>query len=285
MSNLKQRLAVSTVASLFILIAIYFSTWPFFRPFFAIITAVAASFALWEYYQIGLAKGYFPLVKLGIAVGVIYVISSYLAIHDIISITTIQMILGFSLLLFSGYYLFNNKNPVVSISLTAFGILYLVIPISLMLNINYFFPENGAQDGRWWLIYLITVTKMTDTGAYFVGKKFGKHQLARHISPKKTIEGAIGGLLFSIGASLLFFLIPIYFPTIKSLSFTFREAVFLGICLSILAQFGDLVESLFKRDAGIKDSNQLPGLGGMLDMVDSLVFTTPFIYFFLKLQN
>jgi phosphatidate cytidylyltransferase len=122
---------------------------------------------------------------------------------------------------------------------------------------------------------------MTDTGAYFTGKKFGKSKLAPHISPKKTIEGALGGMVFSLLTSLCFFFISDLFSL--SMQISFMESFVLGILVGVIGQIGDLIESLLKRDGGIKDSNQLPGLGGILDVVDSLIFTTPLIYFFLRI--
>jgi phosphatidate cytidylyltransferase len=144
------------------------------------------------------------------------------------------------------------------------------------------FPFGSIQDGRWWLIYVLAVTKMTDIGAYFCGKLFGKTKLAAYISPKKTIEGSLGGLIIGIVTSYVFsegmhgWLTPL--PMILTVS----QSIWLGGITSFLAQFGDLSESLLKRDMGVKDSNQLPGVGGMLDMMDSLVFTAPFIYIYLK---
>ena len=118
---------------------------------------------------------------------------------------------------------------------------------------------------------MIVVTVMTDVGAYFAGKKFGKKKLAPNLSPGKTIEGAAGGLMLALIASLV-----MYF--INSAHLSFFMAVLLGILFGIVGQAGDLAESLLKRDAGVKDSNGLPGLGGVLDIVDSLLFTAPLTY-------
>jgi phosphatidate cytidylyltransferase len=150
-----------------------------------------------------------------------------------------------------------------------------------MIRIAYFFSENSVNDGRWWLLYLLVVTKMTDTGGFFVGKKFGKEKLAPYISPKKTIEGALGGFLAGILSSVaIMFLASIFDP--GAFGLTFAQSIWLGAGISLCAQIGDLSESLLKRDGGIKDSNQMPGLGGMLDIMDSLVFSTPLVYIFLK---
>ena len=113
-----------------------------------------------------------------------------------------------------------------------------------------------------------------DTGAYFVGKKFGKHKLAKNISPKKTIEGAIAGVVTGISVSVLCKFI--FMEDIISV----REAIIFAIVISIIGQFSDLAESLFKRDCNIKDSgNIIPGHGGMLDRFDSYLFAAPVFYY------
>ena len=168
-----------------------------------------------------------------------------------------------------------------NLAITLFGIIYLTLPISCALRINYFFPEQAAQDGRLWLAYVLLVTKMTDIGAYFCGKTLGKNKLAPSISPKKTIEGALGGLGAALITSLIFTLLA---STLTIFPMSFLQSIWIGIAMSVLAQLGDLSESLLKRDAGVKDSSHLPGLGGMLDIVDSLIFTLPLMYLLLKME-
>lgn len=133
-------------------------------------------------------------------------------------------------------------------------------------------------DGRWWVAYLLVVTKITDIGAYFAGSLWGRRKLAPAISPKKTIEGAIFGLVCAMAASFVFHLLSDYAGPFHLGTF---EWVFLGLLLGLAGQFGDLSESLLKRDANKKDSNVLPGLGGVLDMVDSILFNAPIIYIYL----
>ena len=117
-----------------------------------------------------------------------------------------------------------------------------------------------------------------DTGAYFIGKKFGKHKLAKNISPKKTIEGAIAGIITSIIVSLLCRIL--FMKDIISV----KEAILFAIIISLVGQFSDLAESLFKRDSDVKDSgNILPGHGGMLDRFDSYLFAAPVFYYLIAL--
>jgi phosphatidate cytidylyltransferase len=174
-------------------------------------------------------------------------------------------------------------NSLIDIAVELFGVAYVAVPLSLMLGVLYPVAHEGApQEGRWWLVYLIVVTKITDMGAYFVGRLWGKHRLS-HLSPKKTVEGALSGFVCAILASIaIHFLGQKLAPHDFHLSFS--ESLWLGALLGTVGQIGDLAESLLKRDALVKDSNQLPGLGGVLDMVDSLLFTTPIVYFFIKMH-
>jgi phosphatidate cytidylyltransferase len=117
---------------------------------------------------------------------------------------------------------------------------------------------------------------VNDTFAYFVGKNFGKQKLFSSVSPKKTVEGFLGGVLFACIAS---YIISLYSP---ELSFT--SWLILSIIVSTLGTIGDLIESKFKRQAQVKDSgNIMPGHGGMLDRLDSIIFAAPFIYLFLRI--
>ncbi len=135
---------------------------------------------------------------------------------------------------------------------------------------------TGEATGLW-LFFLIAVTKATDTFAYFVGKRYGHNYFVPKLSPKKTIEGALGGLAAAIITALLF--LPLFPHS------SWVELSLLGLSLGVAAEFGDLAESLLKRDANIKDSNVLPGFGGVLDIVDSLIFTTPLLYCYLKAKS
>jgi len=118
---------------------------------------------------------------------------------------------------------------------------------------------------------------MGDTGAYFIGSRFGKHKLIPKVSPKKSVEGAIGGLLLS---GLTAILLTYFFK----LPFSTWFALFFGICIGIAGQLGDLIESAFKRAGGYKDSgNLLPGHGGFLDRIDSLILGIPVAFFFFSL--
>lgn len=128
--------------------------------------------------------------------------------------------------------------------------------------------------GREWTLFTVLVTFAVDTGAYFVGRSWGRHRPFPSLSPGKTLEGSIGGIASGILAGII--LAYLFSLPLKPL-----PAALLGLVLSLLAQLGDLVESRIKREAGAKDSGRLlPGHGGILDRIDSLVFTAPLVYYY-----
>ena len=156
----------------------------------------------------------------------------------------------------------------VDISTTLFGILYVSWFFSFLIKIRYLHAGLG------FLAALLLITKLGDIGAYLIGSSFGKHPLIPRISPKKTIEGAFGGLLFSVLGAL---------ASRIFLGFDYLHLILIGLGLGILCQLGDLSESLLKRDCGIKDSGSIfPGMGGVLDEIDSLLFAGPVFYFYLS---
>lgn len=276
-----QRLIMSFILVTLLLAAIYFSYTPYLCPLFLLLAAVLIGGAVIEYYRIAEAKGFQPLQWIGLIGTVAFIGASYLATQEWRHWMLPEITVGVILMVSFGYYFMQGSSPFINLAITLFGIAYLTIPLSFAVRINYFFPPGAVEDGRLWLLYLLLVTKMTDVGAYFTGKQWGRHKLAPAISPNKTWEGAVGGLICAIATSLVLaaFLPPQYFH----LSLT--AALILGAVLSIVAQYGDLAESLLKRDGGVKDSSALPGLGGLLDVVDSLVFTAPLLYIFLKVQS
>jgi phosphatidate cytidylyltransferase len=125
----------------------------------------------------------------------------------------------------------------------------------------------------------VLITKFSDTGAYSVGSLIGKHKMIPRISPGKTWEGFGGAIVVSTVASLLF----VHFAQDKMPAMNWIHAIILGALLSVTAVIGDLIESLFKREAGVKDSGSFfPGIGGILDLLDSLLFNAPIMYLYLR---
>jgi phosphatidate cytidylyltransferase len=169
----------------------------------------------------------------------------------------------------------SNTAGIIAISTTLFGLMYVPWLLNFVQKI-YFFP---GVDGKLFVLYFILVTKFSDMGAYAVGSLIGRHKMIPRISPGKTWEGFGGAILVSTGASVLF----VHCLDKHMAGMNWIHAVILGIILSSTAVIGDLIESIFKREAGVKDSGNLfPGIGGILDLLDSLLFNAPIMYLYLR---
>jgi phosphatidate cytidylyltransferase len=163
----------------------------------------------------------------------------------------------------------DNSGVIVAISTTIFGILYVSWFLSFFIKIRYLAGGIGL------VLTVILITKLGDIGAYFIGSRFGKIPLIPRISPKKSVEGAVAGMIFSLLGALV---------SKPFLNLSYLQLIFLGLFLGILGQLGDLSESLMKRDCQVKDSGHLlPGMGGILDFIDSLLFTAPAFYFLMSI--
>lgn len=284
--GLGQRFMIGSLATLLLSSVLYFSYTPLLSILVFILVAAVTATALREYYEIAKKKGLAPREKTGIAFAIFYVAGIFFSVNapnfDLLPLAILAVAMVSS---FCAYFI-GGKNPLENIAVTLFGILYLAVPMGCTLKINYFFPIDGIQEGRAWLIYLLIITYLTDSCGLFFGKTFGKRKLAPLISPNKTWAGAVGAFFCALFAGLLF----AYFANRPSgvllpLRIGYVESVLLSGGLSILAQLGDLSESLLKRDVGVKDSSKIPGLGGMLDVIDSLIFTAPFLYLYLSFYH
>ena len=169
----------------------------------------------------------------------------------------------------------SNTAGILAISTTLFGLMYVPWLLNFIQKIN-FFP---GVDGHYYLLYFIVITKFSDTGAYLVGSLIGRHKMIPRISPGKTWEGFGGALVVSVLASCVF----VYYLGDRMAGMTWTHAVILGLLLGLAAVVGDLIESIFKREAGVKDSGKFfPGIGGILDLLDSLLFNAPIMYLYLR---
>ncbi|MBW1667472.1 MAG: phosphatidate cytidylyltransferase [Deltaproteobacteria bacterium] len=168
-----------------------------------------------------------------------------------------------------GYYS-RSRHSLEDIGKTVLGLIYVCTPLALLIVID------KHPRGNIWIFFLMAVIFLGDTGAFYVGRALGKHKLYRSISPGKTWEGALGGVLSAVVAALVF---PEFFSIYKVNS----TIIVLAIVLSICGQIGDLAESMLKRTNGVKDSGSiLPGHGGLLDRIDGLLFSIPVLYLFLS---
>ncbi|HHY84134.1 MAG TPA: phosphatidate cytidylyltransferase [Verrucomicrobia bacterium] len=174
----------------------------------------------------------------------------------------------------------SNTAGILAISTTLFGLMYVPWLLNFIQKIQFFsFPAEFEGTGKYYVLYFILVTKFSDTGAYAVGSLIGKHKMIPRVSPGKTWEGFGGAILASTGGSMLF--AHVFRDHMAGM--TLGHAAVLGVILSVSAVVGDLIESIFKREAGVKDSGRLfPGIGGILDLLDSLLFNAPLMYLYLR---
>jgi phosphatidate cytidylyltransferase len=173
------------------------------------------------------------------------------------------------------------REPLEAVAYTVFGLLYIPWLFNFITKIIYLFPhtESGQPTGQYYVILLLVVTKFSDMGAYVFGSLFGRHPFVPHISPKKTWEGFCGALIASVlGGLWLYIMMPSKLGELR-----FEDILVLSLVLGAVAVVGDLAESIIKRSAKAKDSSHiLPGIGGTLDLIDSLLFTAPVMYFYLR---
>ncbi len=234
--------------------------------------AIVAAMSLHEYFNAFKEKAN-PVIWIG------YVASALIAFIHIIplehAITIVSVLIPTAIaVLFLQVILTNMKTTVKDIAITFFGICY----ISLFLM---FIPLiNGFENGKFLVWYIFSCAWGTDVFAYIFGKWIGKHKFSK-ISPNKSIEGCISGI---IGAILLSLLFTYIFNSFFGMAFSYINTIIISIILSVVGQIGDFSASSIKRYVGIKDfSNLIPGHGGMLDRLDSVIFIAPFAYMLLRL--
>ncbi len=279
MKDLSNRFILTGIAIPLVFCLVIFAFHPLVQYIVALVVGALACIANWEYEQFVREKGGYMQIPLLTVFVFLEVISFFLfAVNT--SFVSAPFVLFFVFFLSLFVLHFKNKDgAIIDLAVSSFGLMYIAVPMGMLLSILYF---QGDQDGRWWIAYVLVVTKIADIGAYFAGNLFGKRKLAPHISPGKTVEGAIFGLVCALAASFCFYVLGER-GLIQGFVLGKASCLFLGLILGVLGPLGDLSESLLKRDANKKDSNRLPGVGGILDMVDSLLFNIPVIYFYLYL--
>jgi phosphatidate cytidylyltransferase len=216
--------------------------------------ALIAVLAMYEFLALGKAKGYdVPTV---LCIAIMLIIMAAFIIEEL----SVELGMFAALLIIPASYVVTKKsleNALPSSAIAVLATTYVGMLSGSLIRLHNDFPEGYKL-----VFFLLLVVWMGDTGAYYVGKQFGKHKLSPRISPKKTIEGLIGGISFT------------FFP-----KFPLLHAIIAGILLSIAGVIGDLAESMWKRSAAVKDSGTLiPGHGGFLDRFDSILFTAPILY-------
>ena len=228
---------------------------------------IAVALGLHEFYSLVLPENKRHEKAIGILLGM--VLASLIYLGDA---SFIHASLAFSIIFLSITYMLKSRNFALAISkmaLTLFGVLYIGLLLSYVTLIDTTAP------GKQWVFFLVSIVWAADIGGFFMGSLVGRHKLYPKVSPNKTIEGLAGGVAGAIAAALL------YRKLVFS-DFDISDCVFLGFALSLCGQMGDFTESMIKRSVRVKDSSGLiPGHGGILDRLDSFLFSAPFLYYYL----
>jgi len=266
------RLISGVLLSLFVMLIIFvLPNWAF-----AVVATVLIILALYEFFTLVEKKGIALYKYFGTFIGALIPLSIYFKFEPTKGWELFFIVAACLSLFLLQFTRHESSQAIVAISATLFGILYVSWFFSFIIKLKLLSDASLGLYGASLVLFLLLVTKLGDVGAYFVGTYFGKHSLVPRISPKKSVEGALGGLIFSILAA--------YFAkALLPLKVTAYHPLILGFLLGVLGQVGDLSESLVKRDCQVKDSGTIiPGMGGVLDIIDSLLFTAPIFYFYIR---
>jgi len=266
--DLKKRVLISIILISLIIFLLYFHKNIFIIPILIAIVTLLTSFSILEFIKISKQKNIFLKKIILIPSSIFLILSFYL-----LSKNEKYNLLPFILLLFIFILLFLSRLKEISgtleyLSISFFSLIYIAFPLGLI------FPILYSEKGIIFLIYTLLITKSADIGAYFGGRIFGKNILCKEVSPKKTYEGVFSSFIFAISIGIVF--------TFFTKEITISLTIILSSILTLFAIIGDLIESIIKRDVQIKDSSNLPGFGGFLDMLDSLLLNLPIIYFYIK---
>jgi phosphatidate cytidylyltransferase len=242
---------------------------------FALLFGIFSIFILKEFYHLSKAGGISPQRNVGLAIGGAIFLLTFLNVKGFVSVNLTGVYLAILFIVPAIELYRSKKNSIENIAVTLFGILYVTFPITLF---HFFvFPEYPLSDNYdpKLLLILFVLIWAYDSGAYLFGITFGKHRLFERISPKKSWEGFFGGwflaVLFAFGLQKLF-------PDLELLFL-----VLMASAVTVAGTFGDLVESMIKRNLGLKDSGKfMPGHGGLLDRFDSILFASPFVYLIIQ---
>lgn len=264
---LKQRVIVATILLPLGLVAIYLG-----GAVFAAVVALIISLACWEYAQLFRADGCQPASALVVIGGALIV-----AGRAFNGFNSTPWIISLLLLVSIGYHLLayerGRDQAGTDFAITFTGALYVGWLGAYLISLR------ELSDGFWWILLVLPAIWFADAGAYFIGRSFGRHKLSTRLSPKKTWEGYLGGVVVGLlGTVLLAALWRI--GSGPESAITPLGGAFLGLVLAVLAPLGDLGESMFKRQVGVKDSsNLLPGHGGAFDRIDSWLWAAPIGYY------
>jgi len=268
LSNLVQRTITGIIFLVVVVGAIAIGKISFSALFILIITG-----AMYEFYTLAEKKKFKPLKIYGIVIGLLVFAANYFFVNDLVSAKIFLAIIPVVISVFIIELYHKSEYVFVNIGFTLLGVLYIAVPLSFA---NYIVISDELEYSSQLLLGFFFLMWAFDTLAYVFGVSFGKHRLFERVSPKKSWEGFIGGLLSSIGVA---YVISLFFTELSFLNWAV-----LSVIISVFGTYGDLVESAFKRNIEEKDSGSLlPGHGGILDRFDAVFFTLPLFYLYLQL--
>jgi phosphatidate cytidylyltransferase len=245
--------------------------------------AGVAFLAVLEFFRLAETKGVRALRGPGVVVAVLFVLLAALAPErgpDGVGFATLMVVAALGIPTAAIWARGTAGQPLLAASATLAGAVYTGALLSFALFLRHLPGHVGMWHGAALVLAPVVLTWSSDTFAYFAGRQWGRRKLIPAVSPGKTVEGAAGAVIGTVLVAVLYAQLLAPFPTY---TLAVWQAVLLGLLISVAAQLGDLAESLFKRDAGVKDSGKLlPGHGGALDRFDSLLFTLPAGYFFFR---
>ena len=265
----RQRLISGTVAFMITLLAIL-NVWVFI-----IVVCGLTIGGLYEFFHMIKRKDIPIYSYIGIFIGILIPLSIYFQFELTRNWELLFIVCAFLLILLLQFAREDNRNAVLGLSTTLFGVIYVSWFFSFIVKTHLLLPGfSGAK----LVAFIVVVTKAGDVGAMVFGSWLGRHPLLPKVSPNKSIEGCIGGLLTS---SVTAVLCHAWLPALSH--FTLGFVAIMGAFFGGLGQLGDLSESLIKRDCKVKDSGHiLPGIGGILDSIDSLLFSVPAFYLYMS---
>jgi len=230
---------------------------------------------LYEFFYMIKKKGIPIYSYTGIFIGVLIPASIYSRFELTRNWELLFIVVAFLIILILQFARKDNSNAIVGIATTMFGVFYVSWLFSFLVKIRLLLPD---PEGMKLLAFILLVTKCGDMGALLVGSRWGKHPLLPRISPNKSVEGAVGSFIFSVLSAVLAYQ---WLPA--SAHIPIWQVGMMGAFFGGIGQIGDLSESLIKRDCGVKDSGKfLPDAGGVLDAIDSLLFSAPAFYLYIS---
>lgn len=268
---MNQRVSSALVAIPFALLVIILG-----KAYLAATLLIFGILAVREFYKLAQFSGYGPLDRVGVLGVTAFVVLGYFGLQQAVGLAVtavIIMSLSWQTLILEG------QNSIANSAITLLGSVYVGLPMATALMLRY---TGGEQAGFGYLLMAILTVWATDIGAYYGGRAFGKRKLAPKVSPNKTYEGAIIGLVCGVmvGAIVRWLgAVLLWWPHLS-----LGHSLALAVITSVSGQIGDLAESAFKRSAEVKDSGVfMPGHGGVLDRLDSLLLAIPVVYYYVRL--